>query len=359
MSDSISGPSSVCCSSRPARAFARLRAHRRKIVGAILLLVVIVPNALAFMHAWSFTHFSESGTRPRPPEMLSVLERGAVLLTGVRLARPSNRETPEDYGLDFRVHRLANSAGQRLEAWHIPCQAPRGLCILFHGYAASKASLLPEAAAFHSLGYDALLLDFRGSGGSDGAATTLGYSEAGDVAAAVQFAQLDLQADSPILFGRSMGSVAILRAVQEGMKPKAIILECPFNRLLDTVGNRFTAMGVPSFPFAEMLVFWGGVQQGYSGFDHNPVDYARAAQCPVLLLHGLGDPRVTHEQAREVFENIASEKRLVTFAGIGHEPYLAKEPDRWRSAIEVFLNDQSYGDSPAASSTVRTTASSK
>jgi pimeloyl-ACP methyl ester carboxylesterase len=123
------------------------------------------------------------------------------------------------------------------------------------------------------------------------------------------------------------------------LKPKAIILECPFNRLLDTICNRFSAMGVPSFPCAPLLVFWGGVQQGYSGFEHNPMDYARSVRCRTLVLHGATDPRVTLEQASELFENIAGEKRFVTFPGVGHEPYLAKEPDEWRTAVRDFLED--------------------
>jgi pimeloyl-ACP methyl ester carboxylesterase len=122
------------------------------------------------------------------------------------------------------------------------------------------------------------------------------------------------------------------------VKPQAIILECPFNRLIDTVGNRFAAMGVPAFPFAQLIVFWGGVQRGFSGFDHNPVDYARSVQCPTLVLHGQTDPRVTEQQVTAIYDNVPGEKRLVMFAGVGHQPYLAKQPEKWRAAVETFLD---------------------
>src|SRR5436305_1579766 len=82
----------------------------------------------------------------------------------------------------------------------------------------------------------------------------------------------------------------------------------PFDRLLSTVKARFAGLGVPSFPGAQLLVFWGGWQHGFNGFRHNPVDYARDVSCPVLLLHGRQDPRVSAEQVEEVHANLAGEK---------------------------------------------------
>ena len=112
-----------------------------------------------------------------------------------------------------------------------------------------QKSLLPEAAVWRELGYDTLLVDFRGSGGSSGQVTTLGYLEAEDVAAACNYARRQLGMTRTVLYGISIGAAAILRAVARGdVDPAALVLECPFDRLLSTAQNRFAAMGVPSFP---------------------------------------------------------------------------------------------------------------
>ncbi len=117
----------------------------------------------------------------------------------------------------------------------VPCpdvQNAKGLCLLFHGFANAKDSMLPAARAFHELGYDTLLVDFRGSGESDGQTTTIGYGESDDVAAACTYAERQWP-DSPILlYGRSMRSVAVLRAVAtQHVRPTALLLEAPFDRL--------------------------------------------------------------------------------------------------------------------------------
>jgi alpha-beta hydrolase superfamily lysophospholipase len=321
-----------------------IRCRWKRAAAGSVLLACISFNALAYRHAWSMTHFVDSGIRPPPPEKMSLGQKASAIFTGVKIPKPRNRKTPADYDLPFETHRFQTSGGLTCEAWHAPCEsaaepgAAQGLCVMFHGFSASKASLLPAAKALSELGYDALLVDFRGSGGSDGHATTIGYREADDVAADCEFAARHWPELPQVLYGRSMGAAAVLRALAVGrMQPAAVILECPFDRLLATTKNRFRAAGLPPFPAAELLVFWGGLQHGYSGFDHNPVDYAAAVACPALFLHGELDIRVSPTEAREVFDRLAGEKTWKLVEGAGHENLSVARPEEWRSAVEKFL----------------------
>jgi pimeloyl-ACP methyl ester carboxylesterase len=183
-------------------------------------------------------------------------------------------------------------------------------------------------------------VDFRGSGESSEAYTTIGYREAEDVAAAVRYAREHLPHARLILYGQSMGAAAVLRAVHAcGVQPDAIIAEAVFDRMLSTVRNRFRIMGVPSFPGAELLVFWGGRQAGFDGFSLNPVDYAASVRCPILFLHGAADPRARIEEARSVFAAVPGWKRFKEFPGLGHQAALARFPDEWKATVAQFLRD--------------------
>ena len=302
---------------------------------ALLLLL----NLWAYRHAWAMTHYTGSGDFSVRPEKLSPLGKMQVLCTGVRVPRPENDATPAKVELDFETRRVESSGGISLEVWDIEREDPRALVVLFHGYAAAKSRLLKEARAFHELGCTVRLVDFRGSGGSTGSETTLGMFEANDVAAACRDA-VSRDPDLPlVLYGRSMGSVAILRAVsQKSVAPAGIIVECPFDRLRTTVGNRFTSMGFPAFPFAEMLLFWGGVQHGMNGFAHNPAEYAALVECPALVLHGDQDVRVHLPEVQAVYDALPGEKHLEIFPGVGHESGFRTRPDLWREQVEKFLD---------------------
>lgn len=312
------------------------RASRLFLAG--LISAVVSVNILAFMQARAMTRFVEDGERTARPERLSLVERVGVILSGVNIPRPRYTITPAKYNLDFQVHRFVNSTNVTLGAWYVPGDDNRPLVLLFHGYAVTKSSLLTTARVFHDLGYGALLVDFYGSGGSNGSGTTIGVREADDVAAAVDYARRTWKDRKIILYGMSMGGAALLRAIAvNGVHADAIIVESTFDTLLNTGKHRFRVMGVPASPFSELLLFWGSVQNGFNFFTHNPVDYARSARSPALILHGEKDQRVTLEEARTIAAAMGDKARFVPFADVPHMPIVEARPDEWRRAVGEFL----------------------
>jgi alpha-beta hydrolase superfamily lysophospholipase len=304
--------------------------HPALTTGVCLLALFLVLNVLAFRHAHAMTHFAPA---PGPDDIL-LLEGVGV---GPDRGPPGVGDTPAWPGLDSEVHRFAGAADE-LEAWYVPHPSARGLVLMFHGYKTGKAVLLPEARAFHELGYSCFLVDFPGSGGSPGRATTIGYREADEVARSAAYAAERWGGLPLVLYGQSMGSAAVLRALAvHGVRADAAVLECPFDRLLRAVGARIRELGVPAFPYAHLLVFWGGKQLAFNGFLHNPVEYARRVRCPVLLLHGRSDPLVTCEHVEAIYRNLGGQKQLHSFPGVGHESSVARRPQEWKEQVGPFL----------------------
>jgi uncharacterized protein len=274
-------------------------------VGSIAL------NLLAYRHAYAMMHFTAGKLRTNEPEKLTLGQKAKVLLCGVTIPRPQTSASPTDLGPATSSIRLDCTNGIKLGAWYCAGRSDKPLVILFHGYSSEKSGTLPEAKAFLQMGLSVLLVDFRGSGDSSESYTTVGFDEAEDVAAAARYARAHLPYREVVLYGQSMGGAAILRAVSScGVRPDAIIVEAVFDKMLNTVRHRFEAMGVPSFPSAELLVFWGGRQAGFNGFAHNPVQYAASVTCPILFLHGATDARAHIEEARRVFAAVPAPKRF-------------------------------------------------
>ncbi len=290
------------------------------------------------MQARAMTHYVKDGERTAKPEKLSVTDKVWIVLTGVHVPRPTNQQTPKDGGLAYQTHQIVIPNGEKLEAWFIPAKSSRGVVLLFPPYGASKQALLAPSQIFHDLGYDTLLVDFRGVGGSSGSDTTLGVREASDVALAVGYVQQKWSGRPILLYGASMGAVAVMRAIaQLGIEPTAVILESPFDRLLNTVRHRFEAMGIPSFPGAELIVGWGSWQQGIDGFAHNPIEYARVIRCPVLLMYGEYDKRVTLQEVKSIFDTLPGRKQLVVFSAFGHGSLASDDPLKWKQQLQQFL----------------------
>ncbi len=306
------------------------------LAAALVLLAII--NVLAYKHARAMLQFGGPEGRMRKPEELSFAEKADALFNGISIPRPESTREPQELAPDCQELSIGSSGGAMLAAWYVNRGAATPLVILFHGYCAEKSSLLPEARAFMDLGASVLLVDFRGSGGSSESYTTVGVEEADDVVASLAYARETFSHERIILFGQSMGAAAILRAAyMQDIAPEGVILEAVFDTMFNTVCNRFEVMHAPSFPSAQLLVFWAGRQRGLNGFAHNPVDYAGALTCPALFMHGTDDPRAKLEEGRRVFSAAPEPKTLLIFEGVGHESYLSQCPQQWKTAAAEFL----------------------
>ncbi len=268
-----------------------------------------------------------------PEDVLTITK---MLLLGADIPRPKNTIIPI---FPYQTKKICND---EIECWvsDMPGKANAGTIIIFHGYVASKDSMLDRADYFYDLGYKVVLADFKGGGGSIGSSVQLGYCEADQIADVFQY----FNKEDPIyLYGCSMGSVAIMRAISKhNIKPKAILLECPFGTLYETVVSRFQFMNIPSFPFAGILLFWGSIQNGFNGWDHNCYDYAKDINVPTLLMLGAKDPFVTKKEINEIYHNLNGKKYLKIFPNSAHESYLKHDSLEWKNGISEFMKENVY-----------------
>lgn len=290
-------------------------------------------NIIAAFHAYRFTHFTADGvTKTDNPDKLTVAQKVQSLVLGVSNPRPVNTSKP---ATAFETVQLKSN--KTIECWSIKADSAKGTVILFHGYGGQKASMLDKAEVLRSLGYNTFLVDLMGSGGSEGNQTTIGYKEAEQVK--TSFDHVTQLGEKKIyLFGTSMGAVAIMKAIYDHkIKPEGIIIECPFGSMYKTVCARFNSMHVPTFPMAGLLVFWGGVENGFWAFGHNPTKYAQHITCPTLLMYGAKDEKVSKEETDDIFANLKGKKELKIYPEAGHENYLRKYKNEWSQDVEKFL----------------------
>ena len=295
-------------------------------------LLFLMINAVAIVHSYKFTHFADADIPKKNPRQATFTEKLSLLLFGINNPRPTLTHFPAQ---EYEVIKLQSNV--EIECWRIKRPDAKGTVILFHGYGGNKSLMLDKSDEFLKLGYNTFLVDFMGSGGSEGNCTTIGYKEAEQVKTAYYF--IKTSGESNIhLFGTSMGAVAILKSIKDyKISPSGIIIECPFGSMYETVCARFNDMNIPQVPMAGMLVFWGGVQNGYWAFGHNPTEYAKYITCPVLLLYGKKDNRVSMEETEAIFKNLTGKKELTTYPLAGHENYLIQYRDEWINSIRAFL----------------------
>lgn len=303
----------------------------------IVLSLFLLLNIMAAFHAYKFTHFYPANevVKKRPEEM-NWWDKTKAIVVGVRFPKSVNSVTPDT---TYKTVNFKTADGIPIEAWYTEKSKAKGTVILFHGHGASKSKVLTEANYMYSLGYSTLLVDFRAHGGSGGDVCTIGYKEAEEVKLAYQYL-VDKGEKNIVLWGISLGAATITHAISEyHIEPSKIILEMPFGALTDAVKGRVRIMGLPEQPIATLLTFWGGTEQGFWAFSHNPSAYAKSVNCPVLLQWGAKDPRVTREEIDAIYKNLViPTKKLVVYESAGHESLCKKETLKWQAEVRAFLN---------------------
>lgn len=310
------------------------RNYYKKIILIITALILIL-NVTAIFHSYRFTHFNEKLNEPKnKAEELSFLDKLNTMVFGVKNPRPTNKAFPS------KPFKTVNIESNKLTScWFISVPDSRGTVLLFHGYGGSKSSLLDKSDVFNDLGFNTFLVDFMGSGESEGNQTTIGYYESKQVKSAFEYLKTKGEKNL-FLFGTSMGAVASLKAIRDyEIMPSGLIIECPFGSLYETVNARFKILNVPAFPMSALIIFWGGVINNFNGFSHNPIDYAKNVNCPTLLLYGEKDRKVSKREIDLIYKNLNGYKTLKLYPNAGHENYLIKYPKEWSNDVKVFLNE--------------------
>lgn len=302
-------------------------------MGFLFLAFFFLSNVVAYQHAYKFTHYGEpSGAKRTKLDELSGAQKLAVILMGISNPKPQNDSVPH---VPYKTVKMGTE--RVLEGWQLDAPENKGTVIIFHGYSANKSHFVPHAEIIQKMGWNVLLVDFYGCGGSEGYESTIGYKEAVDVKSAYDFVK-NTSTQPVVLYGSSMGSAAVMKAISDGsVQPDKIVLECPFGSMRSAVDMRVSVMGAPRIPFTDLFMCWGGIQNGFWTYGHNPEEYAKHITQPTLLLYGEKDNRVPRAETDLIYQNLAGPKQLVTFPESGHESYLKRYTPEWTEALEKFL----------------------
>ena len=301
---------------------------------AIILFILI--NIIVAFHAYKFTHFYDKGSISiKKPEEKSGWDKTKEILFGINAVKKANTIAADS---TFQTIYLKTKDSLKLEAWYIPADSANGTICLFHGHGGTKSGVYKEAEEFVKMGYNALLLDFRAHGNSEGNTCTIGYDETEDVKLAYDYIK-NKGEKNIVLWGISMGASTITKAIKDyQLQPQKVILEMPFGTIEDAVKGRVKMMGLPAQPISILLTFWGGTEHGFWAFGMKPQEFAKNITCPALLQWGANDPRVTRSEEEILFKNISTtSKKMVVYETAGHESLCKKETAKWVAEVSSFL----------------------
>ncbi len=176
---------------------------------------------------------------------------------------------------------LRTDDGLELSAWFVPAEEPPdGMTVLVApGNAGNRGDRAPLARALGDVGFDVLLVDYRGYGGNPGSPTESGLAR--DIRAAYDALRASaVPAERILLFGESLGA-AVVTELAAAVPAAGMVLRSPFTDLASVAADAY-----PFLPVRTLLR------------DEFPLlDRIGAIQIPVAVVYGTADSIVDPSQS--------------------------------------------------------------
>jgi fermentation-respiration switch protein FrsA (DUF1100 family) len=213
--------------------------------------------------------------------------------------------------------------------------------VVAHGHGGSKAGMLAHAEFLNREGgYTVLLFDFRNSGESAAAVSTLGYHEWQDVAGGIDYlgGRHGVDRRRMAVLGVSLGAAASLMLGGEAQGVRAVVADSSFATAESLVGRFDRWFRLPSWPFSALVPLAVQFQVGLKPADVAPV--ARVgdiAPTPVLIIHGADDAGIPAQDAQRLYDAAGNPKELWIVLGAPHGGGHAVAGREYRARVLGFL----------------------
>ncbi len=224
--------------------------------------------------------------------------------------------------------------------YHVADNAP--LQIQFHGYKSSAVlDFCGGSKLAENLGHNALVVDQRSHGKSQGNCITFGIKERKDCLTWITYALSRFGTDTKIILaGLSMGAATVLMASDTCLPENVvgIMADCPFSSPKEIIQKVCRDMHLPAkimYPFIKL----GARLFGHFNLEEcNAVSSVQNTKIPILLIHGEDDRFVPCNMSRKIAKACASPITFVSIEDAGHGLSYLVAPKQYEEATVTFLN---------------------
>lgn len=213
--------------------------------------------------------------------------------------------------------------------------------IMFHGYRGSgERDLSTGVKRAFLCKRNALVVDQRASGKSDGHTISFGINERHDCLNWINFVVKHFGDDVKIILtGISMGAATVLLTSSMDL-PKnvvGILADCGYDNASDMIKKVIKEMKLPP-ALCYPLVKLGAKIFGHFNIEEtSPYEAVKNSKVPIIFIHGDNDSLVPYYMSEKLYNVCSSKKKLVKISNADHGVSYLVDPDTYINELNNFF----------------------
>lgn len=218
---------------------------------------------------------------------------------------------------------IRSTDGLTLRAKYFEYAKDAPIELLFHGYKGNaERDLCGGVERCFRLGRNAMIIDQRASGRSDGHVITFGIKESADCYEWVKYTVARFGKEKKIIIGGiSMGAATVMMATRFDLPENVVcvLADCGYTSPKEIIKKVVKEMKLPAdliYPFIRL----GALIYGRFNLEEtSAMETMKKCTVPVVFVHGDDDAFVPYDMSVRLHDACTSEKKiLITIHGAGH-----------------------------------------
>jgi|HigsolmetaGSP11D_1036233.scaffolds.fasta_scaffold21547_1 hypothetical protein len=248
---------------------------------------------------------------------------------------------------------IVSRDGLKLRGYYIePFPEERRVVIIVHGYTLAHPWAMPFVEMFTRERFNALVVDQRAHGRSEGKFTTYGFYEKFDIAGWVEWVRKRKGEDCLIgLHGTSLGGGTVLEFTRLNPNVGFIIADCPYSDLGELVRYQIRNIyKAPVYPFYPMIDLMLRCRARFRFADVRPITAVRDCGLPIMFVHGGADDFVPTWMSERMYEaKRKGMKKLLIVEGAAHGGAYGAGRQLYEREAREFVRAAIFGSATYAS----------
>lgn len=236
---------------------------------------------------------------------------------------------------------IISKDGLRLKGYEIKVREKSNIWVItVHGYMSKGSDMVKYAQKFNSFGYNALIIDLRAHGKSEGEYMGMGWLDHYDLEIWIDKIVHENENPKIVLYGISMGAATVSMATGDDLpkEVKVCIADCGYSSVWEEFKVHLNKIfHIPPFPLLYTASLMSKIYLGYSFKEASTINQVKKSVTPTLFIHGTKDKFVPFFMFNEIYKNANCKKQKLEIEGAGHGESSDKNPKKYWQTIQNFI----------------------